>query len=142
MLVMPCLFRCTGQVRHAAVGSVDKPVMGAWCAGSYEVTPPGRSRADDVPRRADGSSEGQQLRVRLTAGQTQRETPDHPHWLTAHLLRRLGMVLSRSAVFAGWQCRQGVELGLVQDDVGRCGVGGDLHYSFGADDRRGDRRAG
>ena len=26
-------------------GSVDKPVMGAFCAGSYEVTPPGRSRA-------------------------------------------------------------------------------------------------
>src|SRR3712207_9109526 len=27
-------------------GSVDKTVMGAWCAGSYEVTPPGRSRAE------------------------------------------------------------------------------------------------
>jgi hypothetical protein len=26
-------------------GSVDKPVTGAFCAGSYEVTPPGRSRA-------------------------------------------------------------------------------------------------
>ena len=54
----------------------------------------------------------------------------------------LGMVLSRSAVLAGWQCRQGVELGLVQGDVGRGGVGGDLHFSFRADDRRGDRRAG
>ena len=54
----------------------------------------------------------------------------------------LGMVLSRSAVLAGWQCRQGVELGLVQSDVGRGGVGGDLHFSFRADDRRGDRRAG
>ncbi len=54
----------------------------------------------------------------------------------------LGMVLSRSAVLAGWQCRQGVELGLVQGDVGRGGVGGDLLCSFGADDRRGDRRAG
>ena len=53
-----------------------------------------------------------------------------------------GMVLSRSAVLAGWQCRQGVELGLVQGDVGRGGVGGDLLFSFGADDRRGDRRAG
>ena len=54
----------------------------------------------------------------------------------------LGMVLSRSAVLAGWQCRQGVELGLVQGDVGRGGVGGDLHFSFRPDDRRGDRRAG
>ena len=62
--------------------------------------------------------------------------------LTEDLLRRLGMVLSCSAVLAGWQCRQGVELGLVQGDVGRGGVGGDLLCSFGADDRRGDRRAG
>jgi hypothetical protein len=54
----------------------------------------------------------------------------------------LGMVLSRSAVLAGWQCRQGVELGLVQGDVGRGGVRGDLHCSFGADDHRGDRRPG
>ncbi len=82
-------------------------------------------------------------RVRLTESQTRRETPHHI--LTG--LRRtfyavLGMVLSRSAVLAGWQCRQGVELGLVQGDVGRGGVGGDLHFSFGADDRRGDRRAG
>jgi hypothetical protein len=46
------------------------------------------------------------------------------------------MVLSRSAVLAGWQRRQGVELGLVQSDVGRGGVGGNLHFSFGADDRR------
>jgi hypothetical protein len=29
------------------------------------------------------------------------------------------MMLSRSAVLAGWQCRQGVELGVVQGDVGR-----------------------
>ena len=36
-------------MRHAAVGSVDKTVMGAWCAGSYEVTPPGRSRAECSP---------------------------------------------------------------------------------------------
>jgi hypothetical protein len=30
---------------HAAVGIVDKPMMGAFYAGSYKVTPPGRSRA-------------------------------------------------------------------------------------------------
>ena len=49
----------------------------------------------------------------------------------------LGMVLSRSAVLAGWQCRQGVELGLLQGDIGRSGVGGDLLCSFRADNRRG-----
>jgi hypothetical protein len=37
-----------------------------------------------------------------------------------------GIELSRSAVLAGWQCHQGGELGLVQGDVGRCGVGGEL----------------
>jgi hypothetical protein len=46
MLVMPYLFcsqRSGGRTLRS--GSVDKPVMGAFCAGSYEVTPPGRSRA-------------------------------------------------------------------------------------------------
>ena len=56
MLVMPCLLRWTGQVRHAAVGMVDKTVMGAWCAGSYEVTPPDRTRAGDASHRVDGSA--------------------------------------------------------------------------------------
>jgi hypothetical protein len=68
---------------------------------------------------------------------------DYPvgRWLT-DLYAGLGVALSRSALLAGWQCRQGVELGLVQGDVGRGGVGGDLHFSFRADDRRGDRRPG
>src|SRR5215213_3487585 len=46
MLVMPYLF-CSQRLggRTLRSGSVDKPVMGAFCAGSYEVTPPGRSRA-------------------------------------------------------------------------------------------------
>jgi hypothetical protein len=74
-----------------------------------------------------------------------REASAYARWPVG--LRRtfyavLGMVLSRSAVLAGWQRRQGVEMGLVQSDVGRGGVGGNLHFSFGADDRRGDRRAG
>src|SRR5688572_12763028 len=46
MLVMPYLFssqRLGGRTLRS--GSVDKPVMGAFCAGSYEVTPPGRLRA-------------------------------------------------------------------------------------------------
>jgi hypothetical protein len=34
--------------------------MGASSAGSYEVTPPGRSRAFDATHRADGSTERQQ----------------------------------------------------------------------------------
>jgi hypothetical protein len=34
--------------------------MGASSAGSYEVTPPGRSRASDAAHRADGSTERQQ----------------------------------------------------------------------------------
>src|SRR5215212_8432900 len=46
MLVMPYLFRSQRSGgRTPRSGSMDKPVMGAFCAGSYEVTPPGRSRA-------------------------------------------------------------------------------------------------
>jgi hypothetical protein len=46
MLVMPYLF-CSQRLggRTLWSGSVDKPVMGAFCASSYEVTPPGRLRA-------------------------------------------------------------------------------------------------
>jgi hypothetical protein len=46
MLVMPYLF-CSQRLggRTLRSGSVDKPVMGAFCAGTYEVTPPGRLRA-------------------------------------------------------------------------------------------------
>ena len=75
MLVMPCLLRWTGQVRHAAVGSVDKTVMGAWCAGSYEVTPPGRSRAEMLPAGSTDRSKDSNYRVSRAAGQTQRATP-------------------------------------------------------------------
>src|SRR6478672_7958334 len=71
MLVMPCLFRWTGRVRHAAVGSVDKTVMGAWCAGSYEVTPPGRSRAVMLPAGSTDRSKDN-FRVSRAVGQTQR----------------------------------------------------------------------
>src|SRR5688500_2878022 len=67
---MPYLFssqRLGGRTLRS--GSVDKPVMGAFCAGSYEVTPPGRLRAttsstgptdrpkDSSTRQADGESD-------------------------------------------------------------------------------------
>ena len=47
---LPLLFAAVGRGTPRS-GSVDKPVMGASRAGSYEVTPPGRSRAI-TPRRA------------------------------------------------------------------------------------------
>jgi len=49
--------------------------MGASYAGSYEVTPPGRSRANDTIHQADESIERQQVRVRLTVSQTQWMAP-------------------------------------------------------------------
>ncbi len=49
--------------------------MGAFRTGSYEVTPPGRSRACDTARQADRSRQGQQVRVSLTESQTQRAGP-------------------------------------------------------------------
>jgi len=45
--------------------------MGAFRTGSYEVTPPGRSRACGTARQADRSRQGQQVRVSLTESQTQ-----------------------------------------------------------------------
>jgi len=50
-------------------------VMGASGTGSYEVTQPGRSRASGTTRQADQSIGGQQFRVSLTVGQTQRMVP-------------------------------------------------------------------
>ncbi len=44
--------------------------MGASCAGSYEVTPPGRSRASGTTRQADESIERQHVRVGLSVSQT------------------------------------------------------------------------
>src|SRR4051794_685328 len=76
MLVMPCLLRWTGQVRHAAVGSVDKTVMGAWCAGSYKVTPPGRSRAEVLLAGSTDRSEDSNSCVSRAASQTLRATPE------------------------------------------------------------------
>jgi len=49
--------------------------MGASCTGSYEVTPPDRSRACGTARQADESIQRQQARVGLSVGQTQRAAP-------------------------------------------------------------------
>ncbi len=49
--------------------------MGASRAGSYEVTPPGRSRAHGTTHQDDESIERQQDRVRLTVSQTQQVVP-------------------------------------------------------------------
>jgi len=49
--------------------------MGACCADSYEVTPPGRSRASSTARQADESIQRQQARVGLPVSQTQRAVP-------------------------------------------------------------------
>jgi hypothetical protein len=51
--------------------------MGASRAGSYEVTPPGRSRALTSSVGPTDRPQRQQQRVRLTVSQTRRETP-HP----------------------------------------------------------------
>src|SRR5215216_226635 len=78
----------------------------------------------------------------INTNQDASDDPSQQAGRLTDLYAVLGMVLSGSAVLAGWQCRQDVELGLVQGDIGGGGVGGDLLCSFGADDRRGDRRAG
>ena len=57
--------------------SVDKPVMGAFCAGSYEVTPSGRSRATTSSAGPTDRPKDSNQRVRLTESQTRRKT-SHP----------------------------------------------------------------
>jgi len=66
--------------------------MGAFRTGSYEVTPPGRSRACGTARQADRSRQGQQVRVSLTESKTQSGAK---YILT--VLRLLGHARSRSA---------------------------------------------
>ena len=55
-------------------GSVDKPVMGAFCAGSYEVTPPGRSRATTSSTGPTDRPKDSNPWVRLTESQTRQKT--------------------------------------------------------------------
>jgi hypothetical protein len=98
-----------------------------WCWRTRTRQPPGKSAVDSDVLGAMG---GQPVDPRSRVG------------LRRTFYAVVGMVLSRSTVLARWQCRQGVELGLVQGDVGRGGVGGDLLFGFGADDGRGDSRAG
>ncbi len=65
----------TGWVQRAAAGSVDTTVMGASRTGSYEVTPPGRTRAGGVTTRADYSCPGQQTSRQSPEGPTRAATP-------------------------------------------------------------------
>ncbi len=62
----------TGWVGTLRSGGTDKTVMGASRTGSYEVTPPGRSRASDAAQQADRSRQGQHNRVSLTEGQARQ----------------------------------------------------------------------
>src|SRR5687768_8061642 len=75
MLVMPYLFcsQRSGE-RTPRSGSVDKPVMGAFCAGSYEVTPPRPFACNDAFRRATDRPKDSNPCVRLTKSQTRRKT--------------------------------------------------------------------
>ena len=69
MLVMPYLFCSLRSGGHAAVGIGGQASDRSLCAGSYEVTPPGRSRAttpspgptdrpkDSISRQAYGESD-------------------------------------------------------------------------------------
>jgi len=87
MLVMPYLFRSQRSGgRTPRSGSVDKPVMGAFCAGSYEVTPPGRSRATTSSTGPTDRPKDSNQHVRLAESQTRRETP-HPSSLACGLGR-------------------------------------------------------
>ena len=45
--------------------------------------PPRPFACSDASHRVDGSTERQQLRVRLAESQTRREASAHPHWLAA-----------------------------------------------------------
>src|SRR5215217_3854559 len=75
MLVMPYLFRSQRSGgRTPQSGSADKPVMGAFCAGSYEVTPPGRLRATTSSTRPTDRPKDSNPCVRLTESQTRRKT--------------------------------------------------------------------
>src|SRR5450759_3926017 len=75
MLVIAVLLPFARIGRHAAVGQVGQTSYVRVCAGSYEVTPPGRSRAYGTTQQADRSIERQQNRVRLAKGQTHRVMP-------------------------------------------------------------------
>jgi hypothetical protein len=64
-------------------GSVDKPVMGASRAGSYEVTPPGRSRAiTPSVGPTDRPKDNKPTRQAYGESDPTGDATPHPHWLT------------------------------------------------------------
>jgi len=100
--------RRTSSARIGWVGTLrsreaDKTAMGASCTGSYEVTPPGRSRVSGTAHQADRSRQGQQVHVSLTKGQTQRAVPGTS--LLSYGDSRLGCRPGESA--PGWVNRTG-----------------------------------
>src|SRR5215213_6151486 len=74
MLVMPYLFRSLRSGGHAAVGIGGQASDGRLCAGSYEVTPPGRSRATTSSAGPTDRPKDSNPCVRLTESQTRRKT--------------------------------------------------------------------
>jgi cytochrome c-type biogenesis protein CcmH/NrfG len=92
MLVIAVLLPFVRIGRHAAVGQDGQASDGRLCAGSYKVTPPGRSRAYSTTQQADRSIEGQQNRVRLTESQTHPVVPGTSSLAYGHAwrLRRPG----------------------------------------------------
>jgi hypothetical protein len=63
--------RGAAEVRE---GGLDKPVMGTFCAGSYEVTPPDRSRATTSSTGPTDRPKDSNPCVRLMESQTRRKT--------------------------------------------------------------------
>jgi len=61
VIVVIAVLRLHRIGRHAAAGWTDKPVMGASCTGSYEVTPPGHSRAAAAPARPTNRTEDNKI---------------------------------------------------------------------------------
>jgi hypothetical protein len=72
---MPYLFRSLRSGGHAAVGIGGQASDGRLCAGSYEVTPPGRSRATTSSAGPTDRPKDSNPCVRLTESQTRRKTP-------------------------------------------------------------------
>jgi len=87
--------------------------MGASSAGSYEVTPPGRSRACDAAHRADGSTQRQQP-TRQAYGESD-PTGDATPILTGLRRKRLGILGSATVTMA-------LVYRLFVPAVGQCGT--------------------
>jgi hypothetical protein len=63
-------------------GSVDRPVMGASSAGSYEVTPPGRSRATTSSAGPTDRPKDSTTRQAYGESDPAEDVSQYPHWRT------------------------------------------------------------